>query len=157
MSGLSLGMFLISSGIEKFVLGNQGADEEMIGRQFDSGESGRLRDQGNVAAPVIENRFVSWNAEVFGGMVHRIQEAVLDPEVDKRQDAPVSNRLDGRRPHVVRHAYAVLKEIGSQVDCTTQTSGILSTRQVTGIDGYDPVTTATGATRLTTATSFSTR
>ena len=49
------------------------------------------------------------------------------------------------------------KKSGSQVDCTTQTRGILSTRQLTGIDGYDPVTVATGLSRLRTATSFSTR
>src|SRR6516164_1409170 len=83
----------------------------MVGRQFDAGESGRFSDESNVAAPVIEDRFVSWNAKVFGGMVHGIQEAVPDPEIDKRQYALVGSGLDGGRPYVVRHTCAVLKEI----------------------------------------------
>ena len=48
---------------------------------------------------------------MFCRMVHRIHEAVPDPEIDKRQDAPVGNGLNPSRPQMVRHARAVLKEI----------------------------------------------
>ncbi len=88
-----------------------GPVKKLIGRQLDVGKSRRLCDQGNVTTPVIEDRFVSWDPKVFGGMVHRIQETVLDPEVNKRQYAAVGNGLDGGRPHVVRHTCAVFKEI----------------------------------------------
>ena len=44
-------------------------------------------------------------------MVHRIREAMPDPEIDKRQDAPVGNGLNPSRPQMIRHARAVLKEI----------------------------------------------
>jgi hypothetical protein len=61
--------------------------------------------------PVVDNRVVSLNAIMFCRMVHRIHEAVPDPEIDKRQDAPVGNDLNPSRPQMVRHARAVLKEI----------------------------------------------
>lgn len=34
-----------------------------------------------------------------------------DPKIDKREDAAVGNRLQKGRPHMVRHACAVLKEV----------------------------------------------
>ena len=43
-------------------------------------------------------------------MVHRIQKAVPDPEIDKYEDAGVGDRLDRAGAHVVRHARAVFKE-----------------------------------------------
>jgi hypothetical protein len=109
----------------KFVFGNQGAYEEMIGRQFDTGKSGRLRDQRNITAPVIENRIVTRNTEMFCCVVYRVQEPMLHPEIDKRQDAPIGNGLDsGSRTRSVMPA-PCSKKSGSQVDCTTQTRGML--------------------------------
>ena len=61
--------------------------------------------------PVVDNRVVSLNANMFCRMVHRIREAMPDPEIDKRQDAPVGNGLNPSRPQMIRHARAVLKEI----------------------------------------------
>ena len=48
---------------------------------------------------------------MFGSMVYRIQEPAPDPEIDKRQDAAIGDRLDQSRPYVVSHARAMLEEI----------------------------------------------
>src|ERR1700735_293715 len=83
----------------------------MIGRKCDAGESGRLRNQGYIAAPVIEDRIVSWNAKMPGSAVHGIQKEMLYPQLDERQDTAVGNGLERSGTQAVRDAATFLKEI----------------------------------------------
>ena len=95
----------------EFILRDERAREIVLGWQLDAGKLGRLRNEGNVAAPELEDRVIAWNPKVFGGTVDRVEKSVPDPEVDELQHGPVCDRFQWSGPDVIRHACAVAKEV----------------------------------------------
>ena len=83
----------------------------VVGRKLHPGKLGRLRDQGDVAAPELKDRVIARNPEMLRCAVDGVEESVLDPEVDELQHEPVGDRFQRRGPDVVRHACAMAKEI----------------------------------------------